>query len=302
MKYDRNLKEKLTKEVLYDLYINQKKTMNEIAEHFGVKYSAVHTYITEYKINRKEDPRRLNIDKDLLYRLWVIEKRPKDEIMEIIGCCKQTLDKYLKFFGIKSKYCNFSDEYICNEYINNFKSSKQIAKETNIPYNRIRDILMKNGVKLRNKSACQCVYFQNKEDKLDMSLFDFAKLKSQSLLKRKCQHFFKEHIAKPIKERIGKCEICGETHNLHAHHIVPQSKILAQIISENNGKTDDELYNIIINDKRFIDFNNIKVVCEKCHYTICHPYLKYKVNQQPSILNKDEGSTTIEKVSDDTTE
>lgn len=63
MKYDRNLKEKLTKEVLYDLYINQKKTMNEIAEHFGVKYSAVHTYITEYKINRKEDPRRLNIDK-----------------------------------------------------------------------------------------------------------------------------------------------------------------------------------------------------------------------------------------------
>lgn len=302
MKYDKNLKEKLTKEVLEDLYIKQKKTMNEIAKILSVKYSAVHTYITMYNINRKDDSRRFKIDKDLLYKLWVVEKKPKDEIIKIIGCCKQTLDKNLKYFGIKSRYCNFDDDYICNEYVNNFKSTRQIEKETKIPFNKIRNILLKNGVKLRNKCACQCVYFKNKKDKIDLASFDFSKLKTQSVLKRKCQSFFKEHIAKPIKNRIGRCEICGAVNNLHAHHIIPQSKILAQIIDENKDKTDDELYRIIINDNRFLDVNNIKIVCEKCHYTICHPYLKYKVNQQPSILKQDEGSTTIEKVSDDTTE
>lgn len=304
MKYDKNLKEKLTKEVLEKLYIKEKKTRNEIAKILGVKYSAVNTYINLYKINRKDDPRRLNIDRGLLYQLWVVEKKPKDEIMKIVGCCKQTLDKNLKFFGIESKYCNTSDEYICSEYVNNFKSTRQIEQETKIPYNRIRDILLKNNVKLRNKSACQCVYYENKKDKIDVSFFDFSQLKTQSVLKRKCQSFFKQHIAKPIKKRIGKCEICGSVNNLHAHHIIPQSKILTQIINENKGKTDDELYKIIINDNRFLNINNIKVVCEKCHYTICHPYLKYKVNQQPSVLKneKDEGSTTIEKVSDDITE
>ena len=300
MKKDKNLKEKLTKKILEELYVNQKKTMKDIAKILGVKYSAVHSYINEYKINRKEDPRRLNIDKDILYNLWVIDKKSKDEIMEIVGCCKQTLDKYLKYFDIESKYCNFSDGYICNEYVNNFKSTRQIANETEIPYNRVRDILIKNGIELRNKSACQCVYFENKEDKMDIVSFDFSKLQTQSSLKRRCQHFFKEHIAKPIKKRIGRCEICGEVNNLHAHHIVPQSKILSQIINENNNKSDDELYEIVINDNRFLDINNIKVVCEKCHYTICHPYLKYKVNQQPSNSNI-EGSTTIEKVSNDTT-
>ena len=77
MEHSKNLKEILTKDVLEDLYIIQKKTMNEIAKILNVKYSAVHTYISLNNINRKDDPRRLKIDKDLLYKLWVIEKNAK---------------------------------------------------------------------------------------------------------------------------------------------------------------------------------------------------------------------------------
>lgn len=58
----------------------------------------------------------------------------------------------------------------------------------------------------------------------------------------------------------------------------------------------EELYKIIVNDSRFLDKDNIKVVCETCHYTIYHPYTHYHANQHPSRDIITEGSTTIERV------
>ena len=145
---------------------------------------------------------------------------------------------------------------------------------------------------MRDKSSCQCVNLPEKEKFVN---FDISTLKSQSKLKRKCQSFFKNNISKIIKaERNYTCELCGNVEKLHAHHIIPLSIILSQIINENPNKTDAELYNIIINDSRYLDKDNIKIVCEKCHYTVYHPYVHYNANQQPSQdATFLEGSETI---------
>ena len=91
------------------------------------------------------------------------------------------------------------------------------------------------------------------------------------------------------------CECCGSTENLHCHHIKPYSLIVNEIIKENKNLSDTELYNVITHDSRFLDTNNIKVVCEKCHYTIFHPYLHYQGNRAAKPNNQ-EGSTTIENI------
>jgi len=187
-------------------------------------------------------------------------------------------------------------------YLKEMKSLSQISQITKMPKSRIRKILIKNNIKLRDKSSCQCINLGDKEKFVN---FDFKTLKSQSKIKRKCQSFFKNHIASKVKEMRGnKCEICGSTNNLHAHHLRPQSLIISDIIKDYRNKNMEELYNIVIRHPKYLDLNNIKVVCEKCHYTIYHPYTNYNINyrQISSQAQKREGSTTTENISNDISE
>lgn len=274
---------------IIEWYLNDKWTMQQIAEKLNIKYCTVHNILTKNKINRKLDPRRKALDYNTLYNLYVIEKLSKPEIQKRLRCCKQTLDKNLKYFNITSQYVNFSEQEIIDLYTKEFKSLSQINNITSIPKSRIRNILLRNNIKLRDKSTCQCINLSQTEKFIN---FDISILKSQSKLKRKCQAYFKNHISSVIKkERDNKCEICGDTKKLHAHHIISQRTILSQIIKENLNKTEDELYSTIINDPRFLDKTNIKIVCEKCHYTIYHPYVNYHVNQQ--LSSSRESSETI---------
>lgn len=67
------------------------------------------------------------------------------------------------------------------------------------------------------------------------------------------------------------------------HNILSKHKI--------NRKSDPRR-RIIDKDLWYLDKNNLKVVCEKCYYTIYHPYTNYNVNQKPSCTDT-EGSETI---------
>ena len=56
------------------------------------------------------------------------------------------------------------------------------------------------------------------------------------------------------------------------------SKILNDIIKENSNldpvKDIDILYDIIINDKRFLDEDNLITYCKECHLFKIHNYIK----------------------------
>lgn len=274
----------LTKDILEQLYLKEGKTIQEISDILNVKYSAVHTYLAKYNIKKGEI--RVKIPKDTLIDLYINKRLGKWTIAERLGVSYQAVVKNLKLYAIDNHISHEDMERIKALYLEG-KSLSDISSVLSLPKSSIRKILLNNNIQLRNKYNCHCN--TNSESKFD---FDMSTLKSQSRLKRKLQEFFKNNIAIPIKREKGCCEICGEKKHLHAHHIRPLQYILAEIIAENDGKSEEELFEIIKNDSRYLDKDNIKVVCERCHYTIFHPYVNYQGNPQPS-LNNEEGSTTI---------
>ena len=280
----RNNNNILTKELLEHLFITEGKTIQEIADILNVKYSAVHTYLSKYQI--KKGNIRKKISKETLFDLFVNKRLGKWTIAKMLNVSYSCVAKNLKLYGIIDHDSSESIETMKKLYIEG-KSLNDISNILHVPKSSIRKLLLNNNVLLRNKYNCHCN--TNNDSKFD---FDISVLKSQSKLRRKLQEYFKNNIAIPIKKDVGRCEICGSTTRLHAHHIKPLQYILNEIISENKNKTDEELLEIIKHDNRYLDRNNIKVVCEKCHYTIFHPYVNYQGNPQPSVLN-DEGSTTI---------
>ena len=73
------LQDKVNKDYFIDLYINQRKTMKEVAEILNIKYSAVNTLKNLWGITRKDDPIRKILSKDLLYDLYVNKNMGKWE-------------------------------------------------------------------------------------------------------------------------------------------------------------------------------------------------------------------------------
>ena len=235
----------------------------------------------------------LEYDDDFFYKT---RSNINEEVAENFGITDLNPDIYKINISVnKLKYDEFKADFdiVKEKYLNEKKSIRMIASELGLPPTRIRQILMQAGVKRRDQSESHLIYNDGyKEFSIDWSLME------DDLLKR-CRHYFSNHIASTIEK--VQCEDCDATEHLHIHHIKSLSLIVQEIKDENPNKTEDELYNIIIHDNRFLSKDNLKVVCEDCHYTKYHSYLGYKkknnqiVNQQPSLSNK-EGSTTIESI------
>ena len=227
----------LTKDILEQLYLKEGKTIQEISDILNVKYSAVHTYLAKYNIKKGEI--RVKIPKDTLIDLYINKRLGKWTIAERLGVSYQAVVKNLKLYAIDNHISHEDMERIKALYLEG-KSLSDISSVLSLPKSSIRKILLNNNIQLRNKYNCHCN--TNSESKFD---FDMSTLKSQSRLKRKLQEFFKNNIAIPIKREKGCCEICGEKKHLHAHHIRPLQYILAEIIAENDGKSEEELFEII---------------------------------------------------------
>lgn len=276
-----------------DLYLGDKKyPVSKISKILNIKESIIRNYIFDNKLTRKEtgDERRLTIPYETLYDLYIIKKLDKNEIQEKLNICRQTLNKNLKFYKLTDKYLNYTDDDICKMYEDDYKSLADINNITNFPKSKIRQILLTHNIVLRDHRLSQMAKSKAYFD------YDMKSLNKQSLLKRRCYSYFKSRISTQIKKERNMCECCGSTENLHCHNIKPYSLIVNEIIKENNNLSDTELYNVITHDSRFLDKNNIKVVCEKCHYTIFHQYLHYHENRAAKPNNNQEGSTTIESI------
>lgn len=109
------------------------------------------------------------------------------------------------------------------------------------------------------------------------------------------REYFNTNIAPKIAKRDNyTCQLCGATHTvLHVHHINEFSKINAEIISEHPdldpSDKDDmyKLYNIIINDQRFTDENNLITFCKDCHFFKIHDYKPRKtISSQDSSIEE----------------
>lgn len=100
-----------------------------------------------------------------------------------------------------------------------------------------------------------------------------------SALESRCRQYYQTNISPKIRKRDKfTCQLCGSYNKLHTHHIIPFSEIIKEICSEHKNlnvvQDINELYNIIINDKRFLDESNLITYCENCHLFKIHGYSK----------------------------
>lgn len=279
-------------EELKELYLNQLWSKRDLCLKYGITYGSLNYLLYKNNITkRNNEPRKCGISKEDLYNAIYHDKLTNYEIMKKFNICEQTLRKLIDYYDIPRRWNYERWESKCIQmYINERMSLRQIALILEIPKSRVRKILITNGVKLRSKSESQLTQHYSP----NIIWYE------PGPLQKKCRNYFSNHLVPKYKDR--QCEMCGATEKLCLHHIIPFAVIIRQIINENkyiNLNSEEginEMYNIIINDYRYLDPLNLITVCEHCHFNIFHKKIFNSDNQHPSIYmdNINEGSTTIE--------
>ena len=88
------------------MYINQKKTIKEIARDHGVSENTVIYWLKKYGIRRykhRRPPNKGAIDKETLIELYCKEQLSTIDIAKILECSQTKVQYYMKKYGIKSR-------------------------------------------------------------------------------------------------------------------------------------------------------------------------------------------------------
>lgn len=92
------------------------------------------------------------------------------------------------------------------------------------------------------------------------------------------EYFRITQIGDVVKRDGKKCQMCGSTHKLHVHHIRPFKDIFEEILSEHKDldvvENQEELFEIMKNDERLNDLDNLITYCKECHLFKVHGYKK----------------------------
>ena len=293
------MRHRFEKDILFQKFIAEDKSAWVIAEELNTTVSSVFYHLGKFGIRKHA----LNREKYVFAR--VTEEQFESlyasgmtlmNMAKELNCCFGTIINCLRKRGGERRINGNDNRYLKDTlvelYVNQKKSTTEISKILNLPKSRVRTAILQNGIKMRDKSECQQIF----NEEYRCSFGNDWSLSDNALIKR-VRRYFTNHISSLIERR--KCADCGSTENLHAHHINSLSGIVNTIKAENPDKTDDELYEMIIHDERFLDMNNIKVVCRDCHYTKYHPYAQYNSGKSSQSEAKpeskiQEGSTTIE--------
>lgn len=268
--------EKIDYQTLYNFVCIEKKTTKQISEILKVSEYSVCYYKTKYGIRKGSI--RLKVSEEEFKYLYIDKHLSIKDIADHFNISFITVINYAKVFGLKRNNGNDDSPYfeIVKSMYESGKSFSMISRELNLPKSRVRKIAIESGAKIRGKSESQQIFNYSYKE------FEYKWEKYSNKFTKRCRRYFRSHVAPLIKKDC--CELCGSNEKLHFHHLKSFSIILNEIINENEGLSEDDMFEVVIHDKRFLDLDNIKVVCEKCHYTVYHPYYGYKlVNQQPSL-------------------
>lgn len=264
--------EKIDYDVLYKLRVVENKSVKETAEILNTTYGSINYYSHKFGIHN--DSKKLCIDKNEFEQLYIKEHKALQEIATKFGCCYASIIDLANQYGltrVRGKPNYKYQSQVVDLYVNQGHPMRFIAKALNIPYNRVRKILIDSNVTIRNQSQSH----QNYNGVNPTFAVDWT-APADKLTKR-CRRYFSNHIVPAVNKE--KCALCNSTEQLHVHHLIPFSVIINEIKQENSTLSDDELFEVIIHDDRFLDLDNLLVVCQDCHYTVFHPYLGYKKGQ-----------------------
>lgn len=177
----------------------------------------------------------------------------------------------------------FDSEWLYKQHWELNKSCKDIGADLGVDADTVRRHMNKLGISTKT----------NSESKLGLMVGEIHPNWKGGItsLKNLLREYFQVNLAPIAAKRDNyTCQLCGKTHTiLHIHHIIGFMDIVYEILSEhpdldtNNSEDKQVLYNIITNDDRFNDINNLITYCKECHYYKIHQYqCKKTISSQAS--------------------
>lgn len=231
--------------------------------------------------------RRITKDDDnLIFELYVNQKKSSVEIGKILNITHRSVLIHLEQMGVKRRNASES-QFVKNNkdippefsnydimydlYIMQHYTKEQLGEKFNCAPHVIDRVLRELGIHVRNGSEAKIGVQSGSEHHNWKG--------GISTLEARCRQFYQDNISPKIRERDNyTCQLCGCHSNLHTHHIIPFATIIKEICDENKQldivKNVNELYHIVINDKRFLDEDNLITYCKNCHLFIIHGYDK----------------------------
>ena len=237
--------------IIFDLYINQRKSSVEISKALQVTHRTILNHLNKMGVERRNSSESLFAKND---------KPIPDEF-----------DDYDAMYGL----------YVTKHY-----TKEQLGNMFNCAPRVIDRVLRKLGIHIRDASEAKIgVQSGDKHHNWKGGI---------SSLESRCRQFYQDNISPKIRARDNyTCQFCGNNSNLHTHHIIPFATIIKEICSEHMEldivKDVNALYEIIINDHRFLDEDNLITYCKQCHLYIIHGSDK-TIRSEAS--NEEERSTT----------
>ena len=230
-------------------------------------------------------------DDNLIKELYVDKKMSTTEIAKQFNVSHRTIILHLNKLGIKrrtlheSQY-NYRGKDIPKEfsnydimydlYITQHKTREQLGKDFNCAPHVILRVLKELGIPIRNKNTAK-IGAQKGEAHHNWK-------GGITTLNQLCREYFTVNLTPLVLKRDNyKCQLCGSKKDLHVHHIKHFKDIMNELITEHPELTiqdnKQQLYDLVINDERFLDTNNLITYCKHCHQTIIHGI---KDNHKPS--------------------
>lgn len=221
-------------------------------------------------------------DDQIIFDLYVNQKKSSVEIGRTLQVAHRTILNHLNKMGVKRRDSSESlfaknnktmpdefDDYgaMYDLYVTKHYTKEQLGNIFNCAPHVIDRVLRKLGIHIRGASEAK-IGIQTGEKHHNWK-------GGISPLESRCRQFYQDNISPKIRARDNyTCQLCGDHSNLHTHHIIPYATIIKEICSEHKEldvvKDVNALYEIIINDHRFLDENNLITYCKKCHLCIIH--------------------------------
>lgn len=270
------------KDWLYEQHIVNHKTITSIARECHKRVATVRDKMISFDIpiwSPNDNHKKISPEKEKeIVRLYTVDKQSTVTIGKHFDIGDTRVARILKKNGVSCRTLSeaqfaslnkepdprlFDKNWLYNAHWNENISCKDLGKILNSDPDVVRSHMEKLGIKTKN----------NAESKIGLMIgekhpnWKGGKTPMNLLLRE----YFNINLAPLAAKRDSyTCQNCGKKHTvLNVHHIRPFASIVDEIVSEhpefNQIDNQKEFYNIITNDKRFLNIDNLITLCRECH-------------------------------------